>query len=380
MNRSLFTRKHTNIVKGLAILLMLFYHLFETEELITSTNVNYSPIPTDTFLMMSGFGNICVAIFAMLSGYGIAAGLFSQWRATENSSDNRMIPQMKAAYSQAAKRFFKLMVGFLVLYISINLIWFYRFDYPSVYGNGKQSILLILSDATGLSHIFGTPTMCATWWYMKLAYLLILLVPLMSLWASKTGYGGLLLFLVLPFTFDMGLELNRYFICAAVGVYAAYGDWFGKLLKRKGLIVIRHKKNGSAGDGKVSIFTYILNYIIFIGGFVLAVIVRSNAIVNDYFLSIVNALIALFLIGGSACVIGQIKFIRKVFEILGKYSMNMYLVHPFFYMMLWHKYIYAPKYAGLILLLLTAVCLAYSFALEMIKIGCRKLYQKIRKA
>lgn len=366
------------MAKGLAILLMLFYHLFETEELITSTGVDYSPIPKDTFLMMSGFGNICVAIFTILSGYGIAVGLFSQWRTADNSSNSKTVPQMKAAYSQAARRFFTLMAGFFVFYVSVNLIWFSRFDYPSVYGNGKQSILLILSDATGLSHILHTPTMCPTWWYIGLAYMLILLVPLMSLWASKTGYGGLLLFFVLPFTFDLGLELNRYFLCAAVGVYAAYGDWFGKLLKRKGLIVIRRKNSESANDGKVNVLTYIFNYVIFIVGFALAVIIRSNAVVNEYFLSIINALIGLFLIGGTACVIGQIRFIRNIFEIFGRYSMNMYLVHTFFYMMLWQKFIYKPKYAGLIFLLLTAVSFAYSFALDMIKAGVKKIYQLVK--
>ena len=71
-----FTRTHSNMAKGLAILLLLAYHLFENEELITSMEVNYTPFSLEGFLCFSGFGNICVSMFVFLTAFGIARG----WR------------------------------------------------------------------------------------------------------------------------------------------------------------------------------------------------------------------------------------------------------------------------------------------------------------
>lgn len=73
--RTKFEKRDTLAVKGVAILLMLFYHLFESQELIVSLNVDHRPFPQELFLMLSGYGNICVALFVFLSAYGITKGL-----------------------------------------------------------------------------------------------------------------------------------------------------------------------------------------------------------------------------------------------------------------------------------------------------------------
>ena len=76
MNK-IFTQEDTLLVKGIAILFMLFYHLFETYERVNSLGVIYAPLSENAFLMISGFGNICVAVFAFLSAYGISKKLIS---------------------------------------------------------------------------------------------------------------------------------------------------------------------------------------------------------------------------------------------------------------------------------------------------------------
>ena len=55
MNKT-FTKEDTLLVKGIAILFMLFYHLFETYERVDSLGVIYAPLSEDIFLMISGFG------------------------------------------------------------------------------------------------------------------------------------------------------------------------------------------------------------------------------------------------------------------------------------------------------------------------------------
>ena len=176
-----FTKNHSDMAKGLAILLLLFYHLFENEELIVSLEVNHAPFSREGFLLFSRFGNICLAVFVFLTAFGIATGLLAQKDA---------LPEglfWKTAYNQAAKRFFRLMLNFAVLYLSVNLLWWYKFDYQSLYGTDKQGIVLLLTDALGLSMFFNTPTLNATWWYMEIAYILIFLVPLLTWLTAKIG-------------------------------------------------------------------------------------------------------------------------------------------------------------------------------------------------
>jgi len=64
----------TEVVKGVAICLLLFHHLFYQEQVHI---VNQVPMWTysgfNLTLILAHFSNVCIYIFAMLTGYGIAA-------------------------------------------------------------------------------------------------------------------------------------------------------------------------------------------------------------------------------------------------------------------------------------------------------------------
>ena len=297
-----FTRTHSNMAKGLAILLLLAYHLFENEELITSMEVNYAPFSLEGFLCFSGFGNICVSMFVFLTAFGIARGLEGQW------SPEGLC--WKSAYGQAARRFLRLMLNFTILYASVSLLWWYKFDYQSLYGAGKQGVLPLLTDALGLSMFFGTPTLNDTWWYMEIAYLLIFLVPLLAGLTEKIGWP------ILPLAFKLHPVLK--WLAAAAG-------------------------------------------------FVLCVLIRQNYMVHEYYIHLIDAPVSLFLVLVGAGVAGRVPVLGKALAFVGKHSMNIYLVHTFFYKILWRPYIYRFRYAGITFLLLLAVCLVYSVALEAVK-------------
>lgn len=332
------------MAKGLAILLLLTYHLFENETLVTSLNVIYKPFSLSGFLTLTGFGNVCVSIFVFLTAFGIASGLLSQPDVTP-----------AAAYRQAVKRFVILMIHFSVLYLSVNLLWWHFFDYQSLYGLNKQGLLYILTDAAGLSMFFSTPTLNATWWYMEIAYLLIFLVPLLTGLVKKIGYPILFLAAFLPYIVTFNPDLERYLFVAVFGVCAAYGKWPDKLLNLK--------------------LHPVFQWLIGIAGFVLCVLVRQNYVVYETYVHLLDAPIALFLVWLSASLIGSVPLLGKAFAFLGKHAMNIYLVHTFFYMALWQKYIYYFKYAGITFLLLLASCLIYSVLLEFLKkiTGLKKL-------
>lgn len=342
--QKVFTKEHSYMAKGLAILLLLMYHLFENEVLVTSMGVDYRPFTLTGFLTLTGFGNVCVAVFVFLTAYGIASGLLAQ---TEITS--------KAACSQAVKRFVILMVNFAVLYISVNLLWWYKLDYRSLYGINKQGILYMLTDATGLFKFFDTPSMNETWWYMEIAYLLIFLVPVLTWLVKKIGYNILFLAVFVPYMVTVNSDLERYLFVAVFGVCAAYGRWPDKLLNLK--------------------LHPLLQGLIGLGGFVLCVLIRQNYVVYSTYVHLVDAPMALFLVYFAAALLGRIPGIGRVFAFIGKHSMNIYLVHTFFYMALWRDYIYHFKFAGVTFLLLFAATLLYSIVLEFLKriTGLKKL-------
>ncbi len=343
-----FTREHTNIVKGFAIILMLVYHLFENEESVVQLGVNFEPLPADVFYMISKFGNVCVSIFVFLTAYGIAVSLLRQKEIT-----------LKAAYTQAVKRFGKLMLHFFLLYVSVILVMFPFFDLKSLYGSGWQGAICMLTDALGLQMFYGGITLNNTWWYMEIAYIMIFLVPALVWLVKKLGYAILPVVYFVPFIFSMNYDVERYLMVAAVGVCAAYGDWLTKGMEWK--------------------VPGIVKWLISLVGFAFCVVLRQNYLIQEEYLAPVDALISLFVVWAVAVTLGTIPGVRKVFAFIGRHSMNIFLVHTFFYLSVFRAEIYYVKYAALILLVLLVVTLLYSMALEGVKKLGVWLYKKIRR-
>ncbi len=331
-----FTKDHSNVVKGMAILLLLFYHLFGNEYVVAVMEVNYHPLPLPLFLKLADFGNICVALFVFMTAYGISKKLFAS-----ESQD------VLSAYKDASRRFFSLMGNFTALYISVNLLWWNRFSYSDTYGIGKQGLLNICLDALGLSLMSGTPTMNITWWYMKIAYVLIFLVPALAFLTKKVGYSVLLITLLLPQLLSIDADINRYLLTAVLGVCSAYGQWPEKIMCRE--------------------IPKIFQWMAGIGGLITCVVIRQHPFIQENYLALIDAPVCLILFLFAGILLAGIPCLNRVLAFIGTHSFNIYLVHTFFYMILWQKFIYQFKYAGIILLLLLGVCLIYSLILEFLK-------------
>ena len=168
--------------------------------------------------MTAGFGNICVAVFVMITAYGITKSILD-------------VPDMnlKTAYGQAFRRFRRLLTGFAILYVSVVLVWAGRLDLQSLYGKGKQGVVLLLSDALGMAQILGTPTLNETWWYMSLAYTFIFLIPVLAFCVKKIGPALLAAAFFLPMVVELNGDMNRYLFVAVLGVCAAHGNWFERI-------------------------------------------------------------------------------------------------------------------------------------------------------
>lgn len=345
-----FEKRDTLVVKGIAILLMLFYHLFESKELLTTLNVDHRPFSQDSFLMLSGFGNICVALFVFLSAYGITRGLSAE--EAEGAYD------LSSSLREAWRRCLKLIGSFALMYVSVNLLWFSYFDYEKLYGSGWQGGMFGLLDMLGLAQVFGTPTLNMTWWYMETALVIIFLIPLIYPAVKRAGRYLIVPALLLPSVISLDGDMSRYYLVMLLGTVAAHERWLEKLLAWK------LKKCWKA--------------LLEMALLVLAVPVRQNFMVHTYFLWILDGPIALLLCWFAAEFLAGIPGLSHVLAFLGRYSMNMFFVHTFFYMSLFRKFIYSFRYAGFIFIVLTGVSLLYSIVLELIKSMGRMLI-KARK-
>lgn len=340
-----FTKDNTGLVKGLAIMCMLFYHLFETYERVNMMGVDYRPFSLDVFMTISGFGNICVAVFAFLSAYGISKSLLGL-----NDSD------IKIWYKYACKRYLKLLAGFLCIFASVNLLWFRKFDYISLYGNGWQGALKALIDALGLAQVFGTPTLCNTWWYMEIALIIIFITPLLLKATKRMGGYIIILGAIVPLIAELPYDFKRYYFVILFGVVAASEDWFEKLYDLKIHTVVR------LVAGAILI--------------ALAVVIRQNYFVYNELTYLLDAPIALLFSWYGKELLERIPGIREAIRFIGRHSINIYFVHSFIYMIIFQEFVYSFRYAGLIFIVLLVACLAYSLVLEGIKYLIRNTMEK----
>ena len=344
MNK-IFTKEDTLLVKGMAILFMLFYHLFETYERVNSLGVIYAPLSEDIFLMISGFGNICVAVFAFLSAYGISKKLISLEAA-----------DLRSWYKVSVKRYLKLLVGFLCIYASVTLLWFYKFDYVKLYGKGWQGALCGLLDAFGLAQVAGTPTLCETWWYMEIAIIIIFITPILLKVVKSMGNYSIIVGVLLPLIVELPFDFKRYYFVILFGVVAAHEEWFER----------------------ANLDRY-LKWARIIAGIVLfaaLVVIRQNYFVYNNFAYLLDGAIAVFFAWFMKELFGGIPGVKQILRFLGKHSMNIYFIHSFICMIIYQEFVYSFRYAGLIFVVLLAICLVYSVCLEGIKKSVIRLWKK----
>lgn len=181
------TKKDSSALKGVAILLMLFHHLFFETSRFDNYVVDFYPIEEDVAINIAVICKICVSIFAFITGYG----LLSSIRNIELNRSNIIRWNIS--------RLIKTISGFWYIYIIVFIVTMIINRLPlQVYFTGSTTagFLYLLNDFLGLSNLLDTPTMCPTWWYMSAALLYILMVPLIYTISRKVGYLPIIMLMV----------------------------------------------------------------------------------------------------------------------------------------------------------------------------------------
>ena len=332
-----FDIRQTNICKGLAVMILVFHHMFR-----------YSPVDFVPLIKigdlslayrLADLGHVCVAVFLILSGYG----LYKSYCSFERKNGGKLSVRHDLVFIK--NHLLKLMFGFWFIYILfVPLGMLMGRSFIEIY---QGNPFYMLFDFFGVADLTGTPTYNQTWWFMGIIILYYILFPLMIklLRCSPEILLAVAVFLnFAAFIPDWG-ESRTHVLPFVFGIYLSHYN----LLDR-------------AGQKLRKIYTALPVSLLLIGAGVFFRLNFKNSIVLDT------------LFGGgilllSAFVLSRIPVLCKVLEAFGKVSSSIFMFHSFIYVYFHpcRDIIYWFRYVPLIFLVMMAVCFGIAKLIDLIK-------------
>lgn len=176
-NGPYFSKDNTAVVKGIAILLMVYHHLFVLPERL---NNNYIPV-----LIINGvnietaialFAKICVALYLFLSGLGLYCSLIKE-------------ASILAMYRKGLGKLLRFMINYWIIAFIAYFIGLYN-------GFFQKDLITII----GI--IIGYTTKIGEWWFVCQYVMLMLIAPLLVGIFSKRSRVRYISIILLVFTFS----------------------------------------------------------------------------------------------------------------------------------------------------------------------------------
>ena len=365
----MFTREDTKAVKGIAVILMLFHHLagFTSRLPVDFAFVSiWKGFVEDGYLKSFALGaNICVSIFFFLGGYG----LYKRYEEGRFSLSKSII----SLYKQYWKVFF--------IFVPIAFIFFARTGEDInalctryVIKDTKDFISAVLGNFTAYSDSFNKE-----WWFLA-SYLCILPLGYLFCQATKKCKNFVqCMFIVIIidiFIRSVFPALPNITVLNSLGSNAFYSRFFkitdfasvffaGIIFARYDMLVKLKKR--------ISSITF--KNIACIVGF--AVIIWCRSFIAGKELDIIYTP---FFIAFVSILIDNVKGIKKGFTVLGKHSLNIWLIHTFYcyYFLEATKVVYITKIVWIDLLILLEMSLLTSILLELLYQYLGKVWSQIK--
>ncbi len=337
--------KDSSVMKGIAIILMLFYHLFYEAESYAGYTINYQPFTAD---QLGGYvyqARICVAMFIFISGYGLT--MSCQKHLTENADSEA------ATFRFSYSRTIRLMSSYWFVLLLLLIAQPLGRTVIDAYGTSLTAgIFYFLIDVLGLSFCVTTPTMNPTWWYMSLALFFIWVIPVLYQLIRKFGiYTVSALTVMILMMLIPESEVTRLLVTFIAGIFCAEIRFFEKIdeLTRSRRVIV------FLAAAACCVLLLKLRYTSMLRGLTDAGIVLTLAVVIHLFLS-------------------RIPAVSSVPAFLGKHSMHMFLIHNMLYTYYLKDFFYSFRYWWLITIVLVAVSLVVGMIVEWIEVhsGYRK--------
>lgn len=332
------TKRDSQAIKGIAIWLMLFHHLFQNPDAFHGMPVTFFAIDLNIMVSFAGFAKICVPLFVFITAYGLAA----KYRQTEWS--------MEKIERITVKRYFHFMIPYWLIFAIMQVICNVAGiqSFTKVYGGGLKSGIYFLFDAFGLAHCLGTPTINVTWWYMSLALLLICIMPF--IWKGVLQAGWLLFagcFLLFQMAGWEELGCFDYILVAILGVTVYEQGFFGKIGK-----VLKYKK-------LLRIAFFLVCIVAILGSWAL----NREGLCQDIVFCMSTLAIALM----QQQYFSRMRWLTKTLSFFGTHAMNIFLIHTFIKTWFFHDFIYSFRFGLLICVALMLTSLIASFCIIFLK-------------
>ena len=174
-----FDKSKTLIIKGLAILMLLFHHLFLVKERLDVNGVDFSQ---ETYAHMYKYvvqARICVWIFVFLSAYGMAKQIDMKGQSFLKYAVLRWINLMKQWW-----------ITMLLMLLLYGIFAGNLFDYYN------HSVKLFILDFVEWNDFFDYPRILGSW-YICFTQILIIVFPVVYCFCKKFCYLSLPIFFIL---------------------------------------------------------------------------------------------------------------------------------------------------------------------------------------
>lgn len=348
MEKTSFTKRDTNIIKGMAIIFMMIHHCFNSTKRYVGIDVIFAPLNQHIVTYLAAFLKICVPMFVFLTAYGITVSL--------KKKHNTLDITGKQMVSYTKHRMFNLYTGWLWVFVLCEIFCMVYSRLPlEVYGKNVKGVVYFFIDGLGIANLFGTPTLVGTWWYMSLAISLIIVLPILIKIYSKIGFVYMvLIFSILSRQLSMTTSsLIHWTPVVLLGIVCADKDL---LVKMSNFKIIK----------SLAIVNKTLKLVIGLGIILVLIVFRQSSMASVLF-EIKDGFIPFFIIYFIYEFICPLKYLNNILAFIGKYSMNIFLVHTFIRATYFREFIYGFKYAPLIVVVLLAISLVIAVLVEQLK-------------
>ena len=359
--QSLLSKDITGALHGIAILMMIYHHLFIAGNIWNKNNpwslfdildpLNFGQ--AETFqLTFAWFCKICVAIFAFTSGYAMYVQF--QRRYGENAS-------FKSMYGYCLQRLWSFYKRFLLCFL-----FFITIDYLMGNQNGfDYSLSNYVLNLLGIRATFNS-----TWWYILIYYYMVLISPIVYKILNKINFKGYLILI--------GATVLSFIVAFVSGYLFEYIKFISRTVQNYQIIYLIIFVEGMF-FGRYPILDYIsskMNALTSILLFLLVFAARALLIrtPSDCLFDII--LIAPTILS-FACILKNSFSLTKFFGYFGKYSSYIWYIHAYFYSYLFFNIVSRANLSLFVYLQVVVYSLASAIVFTIVEKKLTDLFSRL---
>ncbi|WP_222165292.1 acyltransferase family protein [Edaphocola aurantiacus] len=340
------TVKQSNQLKAVAILFMLFLHLFNT--------LNFQGLFTPLVFIgekplvyyLSLFGDTCVPVFCFVSGYGL---YYKYTKKPETYLRDNM--------TRLKKIYLNYWVILLLFVVGLGLA-LGRTEFVGPWTR-------VLFNASGIINSYN-----GAWWFLLIYILLVLTSPLSFRWVSRSnpylilGVSAVLYIIAFYFRVYRPSTSQHEIVRWVHNEASLFGTSFLPFITGAVSLSMKWQTNLTVRLQHIK-YKSLLCTIGIIG------LVILHALVPNFIIAPFLAIPFIFLF----LQVQWPAWVNSLLDFMSPHATNMWLVHMFFYITYFHDFIFGFRYIPLIFLVLVACSIASSFIINLLITLIGKLFE-----